>query len=219
MKLFHYHWWTDKIEEMEQWYTHAGFQTKLRIGRHRGEMEEFNPPLTWEEFRNEGIRFRIIEMVKGQVNVTFGQGKRDQFDHIGFLVSDEEYDRVIGQAVRVGWEIRKGERRTFLATPWRFRVELQRRSDAVEQDTLPSVHKMTIEINDFTNLSDLAEVLGANMTVKGDTLRHPTFDLQFINGESTKMKQVDIIGFASTSIDPVSVKVVSGWREEDTASV
>ncbi|MFQ3544522.1 hypothetical protein Q7A53_10565 [Halobacillus rhizosphaerae] len=46
MKLFHYHWWTDKIEEMEEFYREQGFETDLRVGRFQGEMQSFNPPLT-----------------------------------------------------------------------------------------------------------------------------------------------------------------------------
>ncbi len=44
MKCFHYHWWTDKVEEMEAWYRGIGFETRQRIGRANGTMREFNPP-------------------------------------------------------------------------------------------------------------------------------------------------------------------------------
>ncbi|WP_370294785.1 hypothetical protein [Rossellomorea marisflavi] len=44
MKCFHYHWWTDKVEEMEAWYRGIGFETRQRIGRVNGAMREFNPP-------------------------------------------------------------------------------------------------------------------------------------------------------------------------------
>ncbi len=66
-------------------------------------------------------------MVQGQVNITFGQGKRDRFDHIGFLVDDREHNEVLKNAALLGWRVDEGERRTFISTPWRFRVELQRR--------------------------------------------------------------------------------------------
>ena len=133
MQLFHYHWWTPKVEEMERAYHDLGFETVQRVGRVNGEMQTFNPPKQWEDFKGKDITFRIVEMVKGQSNITFGYGKRDQFDHIGILVDEEEYVEVIRRAEELMWRVSEGERRTFILTPWKFRIELQKRKDVVKE--------------------------------------------------------------------------------------
>lgn len=61
-KLFHYHWWTDKVGEMEQFYYNLGFNVTLRLGNYNGEMVTFNPPLSWDDFRDKKITFKIVEM-------------------------------------------------------------------------------------------------------------------------------------------------------------
>lgn len=65
MKCFHYHWWTDKVEEMEAWYRGIGFETRQRIGRANGEMREFNPPLEWEDFRQEEVNSGSLKWCRG----------------------------------------------------------------------------------------------------------------------------------------------------------
>ncbi|WP_144555975.1 hypothetical protein [Bacillus sp. X1(2014)] len=54
------------------------------------------------------------------------------FDHIGFLVSEEEQGDICENAAKMNWEVDKGERRTFIATPYNFRIELQTNEDAVD---------------------------------------------------------------------------------------
>ncbi|MDQ1145960.1 hypothetical protein QE429_002787 [Bacillus sp. SORGH_AS 510] len=74
--LFHYHFWTPNLEEMENFYLNQGFRVSQRLGKYKGEFQSFNPPLSWDEFREQGVLFRIIEMKKGNVNISFGFGKR-----------------------------------------------------------------------------------------------------------------------------------------------
>ena len=130
--LFHYHFWTPYVEESEKFYLENGFRISQRIGRYNGDFQAFNPPLTWDDFREKKILFRIIEARKGAVNITFGFGKKIIFDHIGFLVSEEEQDDICKKAAKKNWEVNKGERRTFIATPYNFRIELQTNEDAVD---------------------------------------------------------------------------------------
>lgn len=87
MLLFHYHFWTPHLEETEKFYVENGFRTSLRTGKYQGEYQTFNPPLEWDDFRNKPITFRIIEVRRGAMNITFGFGKKVMFDHIGFLVT------------------------------------------------------------------------------------------------------------------------------------
>jgi hypothetical protein len=98
MRLFHFHFWTDKVERMERFYRSHGFRTALRMGKENGEMRMYNPPLEWDDFRHRPILFRIIEVIRGQLNVNFGTGTRDRFDHLGLLVDEEEHDAVLIRA-------------------------------------------------------------------------------------------------------------------------
>ncbi|MGX1265450.1 hypothetical protein RKD55_003254 [Rossellomorea marisflavi] len=212
MKLFHYHWWTDKVEEMEAWYQGCGFETRQRIGRANGEMREFNPPLEWDEFRQENVQFRIIEMVQGQMNITFGQGKRDRFDHIGFLVDEEEHDEVIKNAAILGWRVDEGERRIFISTPWRFRVELQRRKEAVKAEASPSLARLELNIDRPGRLSALAELLGAEAEDKGETCLISTGDweIQLSRKQEYGLESLEVRHPAPfTGIDPVGVSIAS----------
>ncbi|MCM2588342.1 hypothetical protein NDQ53_03370 [Rossellomorea marisflavi] len=212
MKCFHYHWWTDKVEEMEAWYRGIGFETLQRVGRANGEMREFNPPLEWEDFRQEEVQFRIIEMVQGQVNITFGQGKRDRFDHIGFLMDDLEHDEVLKNASLLGWRVDEGERRTFISTPWRFRVELQRRKEAVRSEAFPSLARLELNIDRPGRLSALAELLGAEAEDKGETclIRTADWELQLSRGQESSLESVEVRQREPLSgTDPVGVLMTS----------
>lgn len=212
MKCFHYHWWTDKVEEMEAWYRGIGFETRQRIGRVNGAMREFNPPLEWEDFREENVQFRIIEMVQGQVNITFGQGKRDRFDHIGFLVDDREHNEVLKNAALLGWRVDEGERRTFISTPWRFRVELQRRKEAVRSEAFPSLARLELNIDRPGRLSALAELLGAEAEDKGETclIRTADWELQLSRGQESALESVEVRQREPlTATDPVGVSIAS----------
>lgn len=84
-----------------------------------------------ERFREKNILFRIIEARKGTVNITFGYGKKIRFDHIGYLVSMEEHNKICDNAKKMNWTIKVGERRTFITTPYEFKIELQVNNDVV----------------------------------------------------------------------------------------
>ena len=111
--LFHYHFWTPYVEETEKFYLENGFRISQRIGRYNGDFQAFNPPLTWDDFREKKILFRIIEARKGAVNITFGFGKKIIFDHIGFLVSEEEQGEICEKAANISWEVSKGGTSNF----------------------------------------------------------------------------------------------------------
>ncbi|MFP5202624.1 MULTISPECIES: hypothetical protein [Bacillus] len=154
MQLFHYHYWTPFVEETEQTYRSLGFEVKGRFTKDGS----YHPPLTWDDFREEQPTFRIIEMRKGQINITFGYSKKVLFDHIGFLVSDKEYDQLLKQAKELNWPIQAGERRTFLSTPLRLRLELQRRTDVIENGN-DALHAMTIAVPDLSKTPKVDQLL------------------------------------------------------------
>ncbi|WP_433746430.1 VOC family protein [Falsibacillus pallidus] len=144
--LFHYHFWTPHLEETEEFYVQAGFQVHQRIGRYNGEFQSFDPPLTWNDFRDKSVLFRIIELRKGSVNITFGYGKRPVFDHIGFLVSEEEKNGIIKRAGELNWSHRSNERRTFIETPYGFKIELQTNVEYVKGGN-SAIERLDLSVN------------------------------------------------------------------------
>jgi hypothetical protein len=210
MKLFHYHWWTDKVKEMEHFYQQLGFQTVLRVGKLDGEMQTFNPPFTWDDFRGKEIAFRIIEMVKGQTNVTFGQGKRDRFDHIGVLVNEEEYSGILGRAAELGWAVNEGERRTFISTSWRFRIELQRRSDVVAEEQHNVIRQMKIEVPFTEHPGWFAQLLHLGVLHEEEScvkVGNDEWSIVFNKEDDVRLQAVYFTGDGVNDVDPVGVRL------------
>ncbi|MGM0840093.1 MAG: VOC family protein [Bacillota bacterium] len=214
MHLFHYHWWTDNPEKMETFYQQSGFETTLRVGHHNGEMHTFNPPLNWEDFRDKDIRYRIIEMVKGQTNLTFGHGKKDMFDHIGFLVTDAENSKVIERAEELKWKVNEGERRTFISTPWKFRIELQKRQEVVTEKKHPSIQAMEIHMPFREDPALVSSLLNFELTEQTSgkvTIGNDECTLIFCNSEGKEPSLHSVVYLADqdfSKVDPVHMKLI-----------
>lgn len=176
--LFHYHFWTPYVEETEKFYTEKGFRISQRLGKYNGDFQMFNPPLEWDDFRERNILFRIIEVRKGTVNITFGFGKKVLFDHIGFLVSEEEKYNICENAEKMNWIVDRNERRTFITTPYNFRIELQTNLDVIDSlnneiklEKLNIVTKMEGLEMDLSNLfnkpiDNIISEVGNEVTIK-----------------------------------------------------
>ncbi|WP_338781617.1 hypothetical protein [Metabacillus sp. FJAT-52054] len=162
--LFHYHYWTPYLEETEKFYTELGFTVHQRIGRLNGSFQSFNPPLVWEDFRENPPLFRIIEMKKGNINVTVGYGKKVMFDHIGFFVSKEEHGIVCEKARNLGWKVEEDERRTFISTPYGFRIELQTHPDVLAAGDA-AIEKMILSIRKEGLEKDLHRLFNRDVRV------------------------------------------------------
>lgn len=173
--LFHYHFWTPYVEETEKFYKNIGFRISQRIGKYQGDFQAFNPPLTWDDFRDKSIIFRIIEARKGAINITFGYGKKIKFDHIGFLVSENEQNIRCEKADKMNWTVAKGERRTFITTPYHFRIELQTSEDIVDSmnDNI-KIQKLKLETKRTGLEDDLSILFGTPVktiqSLIGDTV-------------------------------------------------
>ncbi|APH03291.1 hypothetical protein [Bacillus weihaiensis] len=170
--LFHYHFWTPYLEETEEFYRQQGFEVTQRIGKLDGTFQSFNPPLTWDDFRHQNILFRIIECQKGKVNVTLGYGKKVVFDHLGFYVSEDEKVGICQRAEMFKWKVESNDRRTFISTPYQFRIELQTHEDAI-YDMESDFHLLRVGLssNKEDMITKLKELLGVDalpidMTVK-----------------------------------------------------
>lgn len=198
--LFHYHFWTPYVEETEKFYLENGFRISQRIGKYNGDFQAFNPPLTWDDFREKKILFRIIEARKGAVNITFGFGKKIMFDHIGFLVSEEDHGHICENAAKMNWEIDKGERRTFIATPYNFRIELQTNEDAVDSfNHQVKIKELTLTTKKAGLESDLFSLFG-----------NSTYNISSEVGDVVTIKQAEIKTLISSPIvDPNGVEITS----------
>ncbi len=182
--LFHYHLWTPYVEETEEFYVNNGFRITQRIGKYKGGFESFNPPLNWDDFRHSEILFRVIEARKGSINITFGYGKKIIFDHIGFLVSESEQTIICENANKMSWKVARGERRTFISSPYNFRIELQTNKDIIDSinDTI-KIHKLRLITkikgleNDLSILfgypvNNISSVIGDRATIKEAVIKN-----------------------------------------------
>ncbi|MGD7009982.1 VOC family protein [Metabacillus sp. 84] len=171
--IFHYHYWTPNLEKTERFYSQLGFTVRQRIGKKDGTFHSYNPPLTWDDFRKEQPLFRIIEMKKGQVNVTIGFGKNVIFDHIGFLVTKDQHDTVCKKARELGWKPDEAERRTFIPTPYGFRLELQTHSDVLDTGE-PAIEEIRLGVLKAGLEKDLVYLFGRNLSVKTELEEIPS---------------------------------------------
>lgn len=198
--LFHYHFWTPNVEETENFYVDNGFRISQRIGSYQGEFQEFNPPLKWDDFRQKNILFRIIEARKGTINITFGYGKKIMFDHIGFFVSEKEQKKICENANKLNWKVDKGERRTFIATPYNFRIELQSNEDAVDSlNDQVKIQELKLAIKKAGIESDLFTLFG-----------NSSYNISSEVEDVVTIKQAVVKSLVSLPIvDPNGVKITS----------
>lgn len=193
--LFHYHFWTPYLEETEKFYVENGFRVTLRMGKYEGEFQSFNPPLNWDDFRQHNILFRIIEIRKGAINLTFGYGKRVMFDHIGFLVSEEKLNLICDTAEKMHWPVDRGDRRTFITTPYKFRIELQENIDAVDSLSEDiSIKSLKLETNKPGLENDLIALFG-----------QPVPNIFTMAREAVTIKKAAMEGMPDRLIDPNGV--------------
>ena len=127
-------------------------------------------------------------------------------------MDDLEHDEVLKNASLLGWRVDEGERRTFISTPWRFRVELQRRKEAVRSEAFPSLARLELNIDRPGRLSALAELLGAEAEDKGETclIRTADWELQLSRGQESSLESVEVRQREPLAVtDPVGVLMTS----------
>lgn len=131
-RLFHLHYHVPDVDHAERVLAEKGLPLHARFGWVDDEMVALGPA---DEIP-EGFRFRLQDSQRGYANVTLTSGKRMQFDHLGIYTT--EFESVIDSAEEAGWNVHGIEEpRTFLITPWKFRIEVHREGDRVE-DSLGS---------------------------------------------------------------------------------
>lgn len=198
--LFHYHFWTPHVEETEKFYVNNGFRIYQRIGKCQGDFQKFDPPLVWDDFRKKNILFRIIEARKGSINITFGYGKKIIFDHIGFLVSEKEQELICLNADNMNWTVDRGERRTFITTPYSFRIELQTNKDIVDSMTDNiKIEELRLETKKKGLEDDLSVLFGK-----------PVSSIKSVIGGTVTIREADLKGFSTKPlVDPNDVRILN----------
>lgn len=128
MRLFHYHLVTSKVRDVEARYLgKLGFTLVARHGRVGEESTSFEPGRSWEELDRIGFKLRLSELERGAVNVVVqpGQWEVPRLDHLGLVLSEDAFLETLERASERELRIQEhGGRRTFVATPAGFRLEL-----------------------------------------------------------------------------------------------
>lgn len=126
-RLFHLHYHVPDIDHAERVLSDSG----IPFHRRYGWVDDRFLTLREGEEIPEGFRLHLQDSQRGYANITLTPGKQVQFDHLG--VYTRQFDGVITRAEEAGWHIhRPNQPRTFLVTPWGFRIELHAEGDEVE---------------------------------------------------------------------------------------
>jgi catechol 2,3-dioxygenase-like lactoylglutathione lyase family enzyme len=135
--LFHYHLVTSRIRETEERYlAKLGFALVARHGRVGEKPVSYEPGTSWEELDRLGFRLRLTELERGAVNVVVqpGHWTVPRIDHVGVALEEDEFREVLGRATLLGRRVQEhGGRRTFVATPAGYRLEIHPPRDWIEQ--------------------------------------------------------------------------------------
>lgn len=127
-RLFHLHYHVPDVEYAEQVLAEKGLPLRAKFGVVDGESIAVKPG----ESPPNGFQFRLQDAQRGYANVTLTRGNRVQFDHFGVVTS--EFEEVIDRASDAGWTVQgHNDRRTFLITPWRFRIEVHPAAGRIEK--------------------------------------------------------------------------------------
>jgi catechol 2,3-dioxygenase-like lactoylglutathione lyase family enzyme len=137
VQLFHYHLVTSKVREVEERYIgKLGFELVARYGRLGEEPASFEPGTSWAELDRLGFRLRLTELERGAVNVVVqpGHWTVPRVDHLGLALEEDEFREVLGRATVLGRRVQEhGGRRTFVATPAGYRVEIHPPRDWIDE--------------------------------------------------------------------------------------
>ncbi|WP_227373765.1 hypothetical protein [Haladaptatus halobius] len=126
-RLFHLHFNTPDVSGAERRLAGRRLPLYRRFGQIDGEF------LALDASDSDPDDFRLQNAQRGYVNVTIAPGRRPHFDHLGLCTT--AFDALCDRAAERGWSVRSRDgRRTFVMTPWRFRVELHPHGSDVEAD-------------------------------------------------------------------------------------
>lgn len=196
--LFHLHFNTPDVTGAADRLDRAGVPLQRRFGSVRGDGVSLTP----DEDASEDFRLKLQVHQRGTVNITLAPGQHPHFDHLGLSV--ESTEDILNRAESQGWSIRSNERRTFVMTPWKFRVEIH-----------PSTADVVAGLGepDEAHLEDVfLQLPDANAASKAlDEIFHPIPELRIESGESPWVNSFDIASQQEAkSIDVVTLLGAQG---------
>lgn len=135
--LFHLHFNTPNVAGAADRLAGAGVQLQRRFGSVRGDSTALEP----SDRKPDGFRLKLQVHQYGAVNITLAPGQQPRFDHFGLQVA--KIEDTLDRAESRGWSVRSNERRTFVMTPWDFRVEIHPvTADVVTELGQPAVARL-----------------------------------------------------------------------------
>lgn len=171
MQLFHYHLVTSRVREVEERYlAKLGFNLVARHGRLGEEPASFEPGVSWQKLDEIGFRLRLTELQRGAVNVVVQPGHWvvPRVDHVGIALEEHEFQEVLSRASLLGRRVQDhGGRRTFIATPAGYRVEVHPPRDWIDDllaaaDEFSLVELLLRADSPKAKAGALAELLGVD---------------------------------------------------------
>lgn len=117
--VFHLHYHVPDVEFAASRLSAHGIEPTTRFGSVHGE----SLAVPADEPAPDSFTLRLQTNRGGVADVTLTPAPRLAFDHVGVVVDD--VSAVVERARGRDWPVTQNERRTFLATPWGFRIELQ----------------------------------------------------------------------------------------------
>ncbi|MFC7204082.1 hypothetical protein ACFQJC_11190 [Haloferax namakaokahaiae] len=197
--VFHLHYQTPDVAHASAVLAEHGITPSAQFGALAGDSVSLTPG----ETPPEGFKLRLQTNRGGAADVTLAPGPDVKFDHFGVVV--EDVAAVVERAEERDWAVVENERRTFLTTPWRFRIELQAAdSDVIDElgdrDEcelsevslgVPVEARETVEreiravVGDVSNLR-VVPVRGPDPAVReallsGSNVRNPHFQMAALN--------------------------------------
>lgn len=178
----------------------VGLPVHQRFGRVDGEFTALLP----DEPIPEGWKLHVETLQRGYANVTLGPGSHFRFDHFGIYTTPSEFHDVLDRAEAAGWGVSDRERRrTFVITPWRFRIEIHPTGNEVEAGlgswSDAHIEQLVLVVPDATVVrSELERTIGSvpGLVIEsGDVERSavPTFTLggaQFPDGRVVDVQEL-----------------------------
>ncbi|ELZ91531.1 hypothetical protein C440_14494 [Haloferax mucosum ATCC BAA-1512] len=131
-EIFHLHYHVPDVDTAATALELHGIDPVARFGSVDGDSRALSPA----DAVPDGFRLRLQTNRGGAVDVTLTPGPHVAFDHLGVVVAD--LPAVVSRATERGWSVTENERRTFLVTPWEFRIELQSADSDVVSELGPA---------------------------------------------------------------------------------
>ena len=183
MQLFHYHLVTSKVRLVEARYVgKLGFELVARYGWVGERSHGYEPGTSWDELDRIGFRLRLVELLRGAVNVALqpGHWAAPRVDHLGVALDDEGFLAVLERASDFALKIQDHPgKRTLIATEAGYRLEVHPPREWIEdvleaRDDLRLAELHLRADRPLAHAAALAEILaleqaGADVTV-GETL-------------------------------------------------